>query len=329
VIKPAQKDLVYKEATFLNAPGKTLQEMLLAARRKLKFAAQREQRHGTDNDSARVWNSTTKCGNLTCGMFHTYEHGRSQLILGVADDVEEYDVLSSLAPEHKKKPSEFNEGLLFFGVTDNHVAVLQSFALRFGPFEEYLNWFLRDTAKEMDAENYLKLTDPPTKKRLKDRTLKPLHSVTITPSLHSSVGVSLGTKPEKTMKKLGMSLLPSDWKPLKAILSLAGAELPDELRLDNDFDPKHLQVSIELKWLNGDKGRAQTPVLDTIMHAFQDVENPPIRAVMVDGQEIKGEELRLRRPASIKVDGKIPVARSVYEEMVKFLVDLKKAGDIG
>src|SRR5450631_3691068 len=114
--------------------------MLLAARRKLKFAIQREQRHGVDNDSARVWNSTTKCGHLTCGMFHTYEHGRSQLILGVADDVEEYDVLSSLAPEHKKKPSEFNEGLLFFGVTDNHVAVLQSFALRFGPFEEYLNW---------------------------------------------------------------------------------------------------------------------------------------------------------------------------------------------
>ena len=332
MLKSVTKEIVYKEAYFQTAPEKALQEMLIETRKQLRLASEREEKLGVDKDSSRLWNSTAQCGHLTCGMFHTYESGRSQLIIGISDDLEEYSLNSSEAPElpenlsKSKIKAEFNEGLLYFGVTDNHVAILQSFALRVRSFEEYLNWLLREKSAQLGKDNFLQLIDPPSKKRLKDRTLKPLQSVVISPSFETNSSNLLDSSTDPTNKRFSVQL--RNWSLLRGLLSITGAELPEDLKLGSDYDSKHLQVNIELKWLNGKKDRAETPVLDTIMHAFQDIQNPPIRAIMVGGHEIKGEELRLRKPATIQANGKILVEDSVYREMLNFLVNLKKVGDI-
>ena len=120
----------------------------------------------------------------------------------------------------------------------------------------------------------------------------------------------------------------ADWGWLREAMRQMGGEVPEELQLDSDFNPDRLQVNIELRWLGRDKDRDETPVLDTIMRAFRDIDDPPIKAVTATGEEISGNELRLKKPVSLQVDGKIPVPGDVFEQMQKYLTELLERGDI-
>lgn len=318
------KEILYKHAEFLKPTGRTLQQHLLAAREKLHLAKHREQKFGEHADLVRVWNKSVKRGLLQCGMFHSFEHGRSQLILAMQENVEEYPVVATEAPPIKEsKLTEFNEGLLFFGVYKNHVLILQSAALRFSSFEDYLNWLLQDAVDEIGKENRVGLHDPLPKK-LRSRDIPILKSVILTPSFHAEPA---GGAVERA-KRIHMRLRPADWKPIYDLIKNMGAEVPRELRLDGDFNPERIQVNIELKWLGRRKDRDQTPVLDTVLHAFRDVDNPPIRATTVDGQVFDGNELRLKKKVNLQVDGKIPVAGDVFERMSEYLAELQQRGDI-
>ena len=61
---------------------------------------------------------------------------------------------------------------------------------------------------------------------------------------------------------------------------------------------------------------------------FCNVDKPPIKAVTVNGEVIEGDELKLKKPESFEVDGKIPLARDVYNGMSKYLAELLEKGDI-
>lgn len=80
-----QQDLLYHRATFLKKTDKTLQEHVNAASQKLGFASERAQKFGEDEDSVRLWNKRVNRGLLLCGMFHSYERGRSQLVIQVTE----------------------------------------------------------------------------------------------------------------------------------------------------------------------------------------------------------------------------------------------------
>ncbi len=320
------KDLLYKHADFLKPTGKTLQQHLLNAREKLRLAKDREQKFGDDADLVRVWNRGLKRGLLACGMFHSFEHGRSQLVLAMQDNAEEYPILAAESPATKEsKVTEFNEGLLFFGVYKNHVLLLQSAALKLGAFEDYLNWLLQDAVDEIGKHNRLGLRDPLPKK-LKSRDVSTLKSVILSPTLHVEP-VGTAAKGART-KELHMRLRPTDWKPIYELIKNMGADVPKELRLDSDFKPERVQVNIELKWLGRKKDRDQTPLLDTVLNAFRDVDDPPIRATTVDGEVFDGNDLRLKKKVNLQVDGKIPVAGDVFERMAEYLAELQERGDI-
>lgn len=324
------KDILYKHANFLNPTNKTLQEHLLAARKTLRLARNREQKFGEDQDIVRVWNASVKRGLLACGMFHSWENGRSQLILAMKVDAEEYPVVAADPPPTKDaKHTEFNEGLLFFGVHKNHVLLLQSAALRIGAFEDYLNWLLQDAVDEIGKENRVELADPLPKK-LRDRDVPTLKSIILSPSIHAEPVQTTGRRPEgkQRVKEMRMQLRPADWEPIRDLMRNMGADVPKELRLDGDFKPERLQVNIELKWLGRKKDRAETPMLDAVLRAFRDVDNPPIRATTVDGEILDGNDLRLKKTVNLKVDGKIPVAGDVFERMAEYLAELMKRGDI-
>lgn len=81
------------------------------------------------------------------------------------------------------KETEFNEGLLFFGLHKNHALVLQSSALRVMAYNDYLNWLLQDATDELVKENRVELlTTLPGKLR---RAASPLKSIVLTPTMHA------------------------------------------------------------------------------------------------------------------------------------------------
>jgi hypothetical protein len=260
-------------------------------------------------------------------MFHSFEHGRSQLILAMEDNAEEYTVVAAESPPTKEsKSTEFNEGLLFFGVYKNHVLLLQSAALKFGAFEDYLNWLLQDAVDEIGKNNRLGLRDPLPKK-LRSRDVPTLKSLILFPTLHAEV-VGPSAPKGASAKEVHMRLRPTDWKPIYELIKNMGADVPKELRLDGDFKPERVQFNVELKWLGRKKNRDQTPLLDTVLNAFRDVDDPPIRATTVAGEVFDGNDLRLKKKVNLQVDGKIPVVGDVFERMAEYLAELQERGDI-
>ncbi len=323
-----QKDLLYHRAVFLIPTEKTLQEHVDSAWKKLGFASQRAQKIGGDEDNVRLWNKRHDRGLLLCGMFHSYEIGRSQLVIQVQEEVVEYPIVATDPPDVKgAKETEFNEGLLFFGFHKNHTLVLQSAALRVGALSDYLNWLLQDATDEIGKNNRVELQ--PTLSRAIDREASPLKSIVLSPSIHAAPVTSTRSSTlQAPIKEVSMRVDKADWGWLRAAMQQMGGDVPRELRLDSDFNPDRVQVNIELRWLGRDKDRAETPVLDSILRAFRDVDNPPIKAVTANGEEIDGNTLRLRKPVSINVDGKVPVPGDVFEQMQKYLTELLERGDI-
>lgn len=325
-----QKDLIYHQAVFLKKPSKNLQKLLEGAHVKLGFASQRAQKFGNDEDNIRLWNKRVDRGLLLCGMFHSYERGRSQLVVQVQDKVAEYPIVATDPPTVKgAKETEFNEGLLFFGIHKNHVLILQSASLRTSAFSDYLNWILQDATDQFSKDNRVEL-QPTLPRNIEKEAASPLKSIILAPSIHTEpVVAASGPPPSRDkIKEVKMRVEKSDWSWLRDAMRQMGGAVPDDLRLDSDFNTDRLQVNIELRWLGRDKDREETPVLDTIMRAFRDVDDPPIKAVTADGQIFSGNELRLKKPVSIQVDGKIPVPGDVFEQMQKYLAELLERGDI-
>ena len=267
----SEKTIHYKHARFLNGTSKTLQAHIDNARKAKKNASERAQKLDNDTDQVRIWNGYTKNGLLTCGMFHSYEIGKSQLILAVKDDVEEYPITAATPPPTKdSKHTEFNEGLLFFGIHNNHVLLVQSAALRISVFEDYLNWLLREATSEIEENNRIELSDPIPRKILQNRDIDPLKSIIFSPQLHSQTtpDTSHPTVSRKLMGELKRTLSKSEWHPLRDLLRTMGADVPNELRLDEGFKPERVQVNIELKWLGRKKDREKTPLLDDVLQGF-------------------------------------------------------------
>jgi hypothetical protein len=325
------KEIRYQHARFLKEPGKTLQQHLDAARTRLKFASQRAQKLSEDEDNVRLWNKRSARGLLTCGMFHSYERGRSQLVIEMQESAEEYRLEAADPPKAKGKNSktEFNEGLLFFGVHKNHVLLLQSSILRQSAFDDYVNWLLQDATDEIAKDNRIELQDTLPKK-LRERNVPPLKSIIFTPPLHAEParGTEAHGDARTQVRDLSLRLGQHDWSWMRSMLEGMGADVPQNLRLDGDFKPENVQVEIHLRWKGRDKNRAETPVLDTILRAFRDVDDPPIKAVTASGAEIRGNELRLKKKVQIAVDGKIPLASDVFAQMQAYMTELLASGEI-
>ena len=325
------KEIRYQHADFLKDTGRTLQHHLDAARARLKLASQRAQKLSDDEDNVRLWNKRSTRGLLTCGMFHSYEHGRSQLVIEMQEGAEEYSLEAAEPPKAKGKngKTEFNEGLLFFGVHKNHVLLLQSSILRQSAFDDYLNWLLQDASDEIGTDNRITLRDMLPKK-LRERNVPPLKSIIFMPPLHTEAvgGAGAHGASRAQVRDLSLRLGRQDWGWMRSMLEGMGANVPQELRLDGDFNPERVQVEIHLRWKGRDKDREETPLLDTILHAFRDVDDPPIKAVTANGAELHGNELRLKKKVQIAVDGKLPLASDVFAQMQAYMAELLASGEI-
>src|SRR6185437_4657545 len=93
--------------------------------------------------------------SLLGGEMFSYVKGSDQSIFDADPTTAEVDV--SAIPPGKDK--EFLEGTVYFGISGDHLAVMQSSSLRFGDLERHLNWLLTRCAKVILEENGVSLMD--------------------------------------------------------------------------------------------------------------------------------------------------------------------------
>lgn len=203
--------------------------------------------------------------------------------------------------------------------------MLQSSSLRVGALNDYLNWLLQDATSEIEKDNRVELDDELPRKLKRDAP--PLKSIILNPPMHAPVQTQQVAQ-HGPAKEVKLRLQKADWGWLRSALRGMSANVPDDLEIDQDFNADRLQIHIELRWTGRDKDREETPVLDSILRAFRDVDDPPIKAITASGEEIDGNHLRLKKKHSIQIDGGIPVAGDVFEKMQTYLTELLQRRDV-
>jgi len=153
--------IFYKRAVFSQSPGKTLEDILRTALSSKSRWGERQENPTGDgqtfcfiNHSGRHQHPSHRISLLGCELF-SYVKGSDQSILNADPTAAEVDV-SAIPPG---KDREFLEGALYFGISRDHLAVMQSASLRFGHLERHLNWLLTRCAKVIVEENGVTLMD--------------------------------------------------------------------------------------------------------------------------------------------------------------------------
>ena len=144
--------LHYKRATFLH-DGQDLQSLLAAALRRRQTVGDRMEELHPEERTKRFINSYRSQMGMLFGNLLIYSPDRNQALLTVSPDASELDVRQVAPPEIGGQRTEFLQSILYFGVRDNHVVVLQSAALRARALEAYLNWLLNSDPNLLGEDN--------------------------------------------------------------------------------------------------------------------------------------------------------------------------------
>ena len=183
------------------------------------------------------------------------ESGKAQAVLKIdSDDATEFPIKTYLtddlpddedgvdATEVVRK--EFIDSVLYFGVIDNHVAIIQSRSLTARTLESYLGWLLGEAAKALPENSALILKDAPNptvKQKLESTPAKTI-------SISSGIG-STELQPVHTVE----SSIPAkiDYKiednVVDVLKSAFGVDL-ENLKLEDGLDDANLKLKLTLTY---------------------------------------------------------------------------------
>lgn len=321
-----KKQIYYKRAAFSQSIGQTLEQILqLAIRRKARWGERQENPLGDDQTFCFVNHSNpyrhkNHGTSLFGGELFSYVKGSDQSIFNADPSATEVKV-DGLHPE---KGKEFLEGALYFGVSGDHLAVMQSASLRFGDLERHLNWLLSRCARVIGEENGVTLMDavPQVRRRSFDDDVKGI-------KLFAPIRFDAETVAPATQRKVEkVRLIPTGraWDALKAMLG-TGFDLPNNLNAEEILNSRSLQVEIELKWKRApDEG--STELLTRIAHNLRNVNDEVDYSIETRNGRLGREDFKLRGSLSIPwLEGR-PRFDVLFPGMIEFLVSLVQSGKV-
>lgn len=311
------KTLHYRRAQFLT-PTRTLEELLSAAIKVNSLVANRVQTVTTAGD-CRLINHTTNHRGLLCGNLITFEHGTNKLFLTVDDSLTAFPVAQVAPPElPNKKRTEFLDSILYFGVKNNHVILMQSSGLKGKQLEQYLNWFLT-ACGVLASANRVELVDHPPRITMEQLVSRPVKRVNyVTAMAHETIAEPAANPKEVTKnKKLRLTPVGRAVDILKAAIGIQEFE---KLKLDDALDG-NLQVALEVTYQRTTTEEGQK-VINDIARALRHVDGDDI-SVQVPGLGIlKGDDLKLAKQVAIAChNGNVDMAE-LFDEMHQWLLGL-------
>ncbi|MFT6331218.1 MAG: hypothetical protein ACJAYN_003168 [Bermanella sp.] len=333
-----KKTIYYKRASFTTA-GATLQSMLISALASSSPAAKAKFRReilNLDDESCRLINHHTDYSGMTFGQLVFFESGRSQTLITLDDDAEFYEI-NAITPNSidiNKDPKktnqskrEFIDSLLYFGVLDNHVVILQSAALKARELETHLHWLLGTCTSYLDSNSALILKDKLTEETIQRMEKTPVKSVHLGTPLESKLEtVNLDDeKPiEGTAKKV-------KWIPcgmgVDVVRAALGENWFNRLELEDSLDEANLQVSLEITYLRKTTQNGQK-MLDNIATSLRNLEESDVKVELYGGGTIKGSELKLSGGVNVKTNNGIVDESDLYHQMHAWIVEKVHSNEI-
>ncbi|MBZ7597348.1 hypothetical protein FML05_24390, partial [Klebsiella variicola] len=190
------KVIQYKRAVIPNCSA-TLQQIIESIISEdgaaHKVSTRREQINPSDSNSGfRMINRSSTFKTVLFGQLILFEQGKSQTLMTIADDVNYYDINAITSKQIKlaeddgisetdkqKITREFVDSILYFGIRDNHVMVVQSSSLRTKDIESHLNWLIHSFGDIFSDDNFLVLQDKPTEETIRKMHESPVKKINL------------------------------------------------------------------------------------------------------------------------------------------------------
>lgn len=322
----AQKTVYYRRARFSESMPRTIQQMLSDALHTLDRIRDRLEAIDTGATEFRVVSASRTEGGFLCGRLTTFERGGFQAVIADDPDAKDLPLTAIEPPDKGGVPHQFATGMLYFCVFNNHIAVVQSAALKVGSFEQHLAWLLRDKTSALTAQQGVALSDEPqqaTRERIKKSHVK---SVMLgRPLLEDSVVVpadNVHTKAQTKFKGSGpLITMIKDWIDPGQF---------EHLGLEEGVFDGNLEVWIEIRYPKRSRSRPEDSIrlLDDLALALRDLDEEQARLELADGTHITGNQLKISGKVEAKMSEGLIDESELYAGMRDWLEKLISDGVI-
>lgn len=239
------------------------------------------------------------------------------------------------------KRRDVPEGLLFFGVLDNHVVVMQSQAMRAPHLEQHLQWLLHH-GNVLPGTTTLRLLDQPPPQVVKKAEGNPVKSVSIGGDLTSAslvlqseeIEPATGSTPnpasvDKVVRatQKGQANAAGGRTKFDALKELISPTAAASLDLDTLAESSNLQYTIEITYNRKTTEEGQN-VLNRLSAALRNTDDVDCKVRLADGTMLSGESLRLSGPVKVNLYNGLPSPTEVYEVMRTWLLEKISDGEV-
>lgn len=336
--KRVQKSIAYKRANFHVSPtGETLKTLLEKAL--VKQATWGERRLNVGSSDTAVYhvlgNQKCETNGFVFGVLMTYTPGVDPLFLvddETASDIQLEKLKAPLTDDGKRR--EFLASMMYFGVIQNHLVLIQSQSLKAPQLESYLQWLLHD-AQVLAGDNTFQLVDTPSKS-VREKMEKGNGVRTITlggevvpqsafpPKAEAQEPSDLGKDARKTTTQHSHSIAvvtPADdgeWGVLAALKRLMAPSQAAKIDFDQ-LDGSNIEMSVTLRYKRETTESGQK-LMDTLGYALRNTDDVETVLTLNGGGSIRGTDLKLTGTVRLTAyDGQLS-ADEVFEEMRTWLL---------
>lgn len=351
------KVIQYKRAVIPNCTA-TLQQIIDSIISENGTAhmvgARREQINPTDSNSGfRMVNRSSTFKTVLFGQLILFEQGKSQTLMTIADDVNYYDINAITSKqiklaedeaksegEKEKITREFVDSILYFGIRDNHVMIVQSSSLRTKDIENHLNWLIHSFGNIFNGDNFLVLQDKPTEDTIKKMHESPVKKINLgsVPIKNSDSNDAVTLKnisdplelpraiktPVEKVKKIKFMPAGKGGDIMKAAF---GEGWFNNLQLEDSLDESNLQVNLEITYFRKTNKDGQR-VLDTLATSLRNLDDEDISINLQGGGVIKGSDLKLSGKVNVQYNNGLIDENDLYLQMHKWLASKVQTGEV-
>ncbi|SDP60769.1 hypothetical protein SAMN04489708_117109 [Paracidovorax cattleyae] len=269
------------------------------------------------------------------GALMTYTPGTDSLC--VIDDDQAFDVqIEKLAVPSTEdgKRREFLESMMYFGIVDNHMVLMQSQALKSPQLESYLRWLLHG-AEVLAGTNTFQLIDTPSTTvrqrmeagkgvraiKLDGEVLPPSAVARAAPGDQPPVGPAVAVAPTQRVDQISLVTSTVDDDDFGVLAALKKLFSPSQAaRIDfAKLAGSNIQMSVTLRYKRNTTEDGQA-LMDTLGVALRNTDDLDTRIHLKDGGTIRGGDLKLDGKISLTAyDGQFSPSE-VYEGMRQWLL---------
>ncbi|HCW3752708.1 hypothetical protein ACT4Y6_16985 [Acinetobacter baumannii] len=282
----------------------TLLERALSTGALHYLAKDRHQLINSDSKDFILLNHHTNFQGMFFGQLVFVEYDKSQTYLRLDETTQEYQIepldIKSIQPkdeESEELKNQFINSILYFGVFENHLVLMQSPSLKSNHLEDYLKWLLSN-ASLLDVTSVLALCDTINKESQEKMKKNPAKSLKIGAPIEACLDESKhNSKVIEQAKSASFNLTGKGIEILKTVL---GQDKLKDLRLEDGLDASNLKMYVVMTYDRKTTESGQK-VIDTVATALRHLPDDDYQIELKNGGTIKAGELRISSNLSVEI----------------------------